>query len=141
MYVPVHDLKHNIIGICGFEVSDLYFQLSEKVSDDKLGQLTGALLDEKQGVYSGQFNSSQYNITNSSIQSYKENNITIFDFNPERCIGKTAKEIVEILGIKENTLKYHNKNIYSKLGISSRKQLLRFAALKQHQDKIGVSDT
>lgn len=316
VYVPVHDLKHNIIGICGFEVSDLYFQLSEKVSDDKLGQLTGALLDEKQGVYSGQFNSSQYNITNSSIQSYKENNITIFDFNPERCIGKTqtiqlgnntftvaimlteaqyenlleknrfkttsvilfvvafafiycifiskkyvapiiksleqlkskdgtgnnlkireiddlfafleekdifyekklrelehsqkaaeeeaertklayekalkeyalaqneiqhlsnehkkeivledyefflcnlgtlspteykiyelylsgktAKEIVNILGIKENTLKYHNKNIYSKLGISSRKQLLRFAALKQHQDKIGVSDT
>ena len=55
--------------------------------------------------------------------------------------GKTAKEIVEILGIKENTLKYHNKNIYSKLGISSRKQLLRFAALKQHQDKIGVLDT
>lgn len=54
--------------------------------------------------------------------------------------GKTAKEIVDILGIKENTLKYHNKNIYSKLGISSRKQLLRFASLKQHQDKIGASE-
>ena len=53
--------------------------------------------------------------------------------------GKTAKEIVGILGITENTLKYHNKNIYSKLGISSRKQLLRFASLKQHQDKIGDS--
>ena len=53
--------------------------------------------------------------------------------------GKTAKEIIDILGIKENTLKYHNKNIYSKLGISSRKQLLRFATLKQHQDKIGDS--
>ena len=52
--------------------------------------------------------------------------------------GKTAKEIVDILGITENTLKYHNKNIYSKLGISSRKQLLRFATLKQHQDKIGT---
>ena len=48
--------------------------------------------------------------------------------------GKSAKEIMEITGTKENTLKYHNKNIYSKLGISSRKQLLRFAALKQHQD-------
>lgn len=316
VYVPVHDLKNNIIGICGFEVSDLYFQLSEKVSDDKLGQLTGALLDEKQGVYSGQFNSSRYNTTNSNIQAFKKNNITIFDFNLERCIGKTqtiqlgnntftvaimlteaqyenlleknrfkttgvilfvvvfafiycifiskkyvtpiiksleqlkskdgtgnnlkireiddlfafleekdvfyekklqelehsqkaaeeeaertklayekalkeyalaqneiqhlsnehkkeivledyefflcnlgtlspteykiyelylsgktAKEIVNILGIKENTLKFHNKNIYSKLGISSRKQLLRFAALKQHQDKIGVLDT
>lgn len=51
--------------------------------------------------------------------------------------GKTAKQIAEILGITENTLKYHNKNIYSKLGISSRKQLLRFAALKQYQDKNG----
>ena len=47
--------------------------------------------------------------------------------------GKSAKQIAEILGISKNTLKYHNKNIYSKLGISSRKQLLRFAALKQHQ--------
>ena len=49
--------------------------------------------------------------------------------------GKSAKEIMEITGTKENTLKYHNKNIYSKLGISSRKQLLRFASLKQHQDR------
>jgi DNA-binding CsgD family transcriptional regulator len=32
------------------------------------------------------------------------------------------------LNIKENTLKFHNKNLYSKLGISSRKQLLSIAA-------------
>jgi DNA-binding CsgD family transcriptional regulator len=49
--------------------------------------------------------------------------------------GKTAAEIAGIIGITDNTMKYHNKNIYSKLGISSRKQLLRFAALKQHQDR------
>ena len=49
--------------------------------------------------------------------------------------GKTAKDIIKNLDITENTLKYHNKNIYSKLGISSRKQLLRYATLKQHQDK------
>ena len=48
--------------------------------------------------------------------------------------GKNAKQIAELLKISENTLKYHNKNIYSKLGISSRKQMLRFAALKQHRD-------
>lgn len=316
VYVPIHDLKDNIIGICGFEVSDLYFQLSEKVSDDKLGQLIGALLDKEQDIYSGQFNSSRYNITNSNVQTLEKGNITIFDFSTEKCIGKTqniqlgnstftvaimlteaqyermleinqikiagvilfivifafiycifiskkyvspiiksleqiksndgtknnlnireindlfafleekdilyeqklrhlekaqkeaeeetertklayekaleeyalaqseiqhlsdehkkeivledyefflcnlstltpaeykiyelylsgktAKEIVDILGITENTLKYHNKNIYSKLGISSRKQLLRFASLKQHQDKIGASES
>jgi DNA-binding CsgD family transcriptional regulator len=51
--------------------------------------------------------------------------------------GKTTAEIAAIIGIKENTMKYHNKNIYSKLGVSSRKQFLRFAALKQIQDKKG----
>lgn len=35
-----------------------------------------------------------------------------------------TKEIMAQLNIKENTLKFHNKNIYSKLGVSSRKQLL-----------------
>ena len=37
--------------------------------------------------------------------------------------GKSTKEILLLLGIKENTLKFHNKNIYRKLGVSSRKQL------------------
>ena len=314
VYVPIRDLKENIIGVCGFEVNDLYFQLSEKTDDEK--QLVCALLDANQGVYSGQFSSSRYNNANSNIQTLEKRNFIIFDFGTEKCIGKTqslqlgnstftvaimlteaqyesllkkgnlktvgvilfvvlfafvycfwvsqkyvspilqsleqikskdisgnslkireiddlfafleekdilyeeqlknleisrklaeeetqrtkeayekaleeyslaqseiqqlseehkkeivledyefficnlstltpseyriyelylsgktAKEIVQILGITENTLKYHNRNIYSKLGISSRKQLLRFASLKQHQDKLGVSDT
>ena len=41
--------------------------------------------------------------------------------------GKTTAEILEQLNIKENTLKYHNKNIFSKLGVSSRKQLKEIA--------------
>lgn len=36
----------------------------------------------------------------------------------------TTKEIMTSLCIKENTLKFHNKNIYQKLGVSSRKELL-----------------
>ena len=36
----------------------------------------------------------------------------------------TTKEVMAMLNIKENTLKFHNKNIYSKLGVSSRKELL-----------------
>lgn len=50
----------------------------------------------------------------------------IYDYYLE---GKTTKEIMELLTIKENTLKYHNKNIYSKLGVSSRKELLYFAKM------------
>ncbi len=38
--------------------------------------------------------------------------------------GKSTKEVMAELNITENTLKYHNKNIYGKLGVSSRKQLI-----------------
>ena len=38
--------------------------------------------------------------------------------------GMATKDVLVELNIKENTLKYHNKNIYSKLGVSSRKQLI-----------------
>lgn len=45
--------------------------------------------------------------------------------------GKSTKEVLDELGIKENTLKFHNKNLYGKLGVSSRKQLLQIARTTQ----------
>ena len=36
---------------------------------------------------------------------------------------KSTKEVMAALEITENTLKFHNKNLYGKLGVSSRKQL------------------
>jgi len=50
--------------------------------------------------------------------------------------GKQAKDILEIANINQNTMKYHNKNIYSKLGVSSRKQLLEYAALMKYTKNI-----
>lgn len=41
--------------------------------------------------------------------------------------GKSTKEVLQTMNIAENTLKFHNKNIYGKLGVSSRKQLLEYA--------------
>jgi len=41
--------------------------------------------------------------------------------------GKSTKEIMAELNIKENTLKFHNKNLYGKLGVSSRKALIEIA--------------
>ncbi len=313
VYTPIRDARDLIIGVCGFEVNDLYFQLSKKANDSKLGHLVGALLDEDPAGLSGQFNSNRYNATSEgAVKVSKRNNGTVFDFGSEKCIGKTqiiqlgndsftvalmmtesqynaqiregqmktagvivfvilvaltyclfmskkyvapilrkidqvkccgehggqlkireiddlfdylaqrdvayeeqlkllqvakqaaeeetrrtkaayekaleeyelaqneilhlteeqkkkivledydyficnlktltptesriyelylegktAQEIAAILGIQENTMKYHNKNIYGKLGVSSRKQLLRFAALKQQQDRKG----
>lgn len=313
VYTPIRNSRDHIIGVCGFEVNDLYFQLSKEANDSKLGQLVGALLDEEQGSYSGQFTSNRYNTPNSDVLKVsKMADATMFDFGTETYIGrtqsvklgnhtftvalmmtesqynaqirqgqmktagiilfvvlfafayclfmskkyvspilkridqvkcngqhgeqlkireiddlfaflaqrdvaheeqlkvlqtakqtaeeearhhkaayekaieeyelaqseilqltedqkkkivledydyficnlktltpaesriyelymkgKTAKEIAVILGIQENTMKYHNKNIYGKLGVSSRKQLVRFATLKQQLDKKG----
>ena len=53
--------------------------------------------------------------------------------------GKDVKEILSIAGIKESTLRYHNKNIYSKLGVNSLKQLLRYATLMQRDDENSAS--
>lgn len=41
--------------------------------------------------------------------------------------GKRTKEVMAQLNITENTLKYHNRNLYSKLGVSSRKELIAMA--------------
>lgn len=49
--------------------------------------------------------------------------------------GSSTKEIMGQLCITENTLKYHNKNIYGKLGVSSRKQLLTIAEHINSTDK------
>ena len=313
VYVPIHDLKGNVIGVCGFEINDLFFQLAYKAEDEQLGPVVCALLDDRQGSYHGQFSSSRFNAANGAVADFtitEKEDWLVFDFGSETCIGtadavhlgedvfsaaimltqaqydsfvrqgqiklyailfiaavfsfvccvfmsnryvapilkkieqikaneedgdtlgireiddlfaflaekdsyyegqlaeleqakqqaereaeqakaaydralevyqlaqseihqlsdekkkeialedyeyficnlktltpteyriyalylagKSAKEIMEITGTKENTLKYHNKNIYSKLGITSRKQLLRFASLKQHQDR------
>ncbi len=48
--------------------------------------------------------------------------------------GKSSKEIMEIMCISSNGLKYHNKNIYMKLGVPSRKELLRYAAIMKQKE-------
>lgn len=309
IYVPIRDYGDTVIGVCGFEITDLLFQLSHKTTDSTWGSEIYGLLDENNGIYSGQFSSGRYNNTDKELNISDRNSSRVFDFGNERCVGltneiklgkeifsvavmlpeaqyesfirkgqinimfifliaailaavccifmskkyvspilkkieqvkanedfgeqlrireiddlfafleekdnyyeqqlndlenarqfaeeearrakeeyekasekyelakseidrlaekhkedivpeeynffvenlsmltpteyrvyelylsgKTAKQIAEIMHITENTIKYHNKNIYSKLGISSRKQLLRYAALKQHRD-------
>ncbi len=309
IYVPIRDLSDNIIGVCGFEITDLLFQLSHKTVNGQWGNEIFGLLDKQSGSYSGQFSSGHYNHSDTPLTIESKRGSRLFDFGDECCIGldkeiqlgnesfsatimltqaqydsfirkgqinivliflvvallaaicciviskkyvspilrkiekvkskedsggqlhireiddlfdfleqkdnnyerqleslenekkfaeeearkakdeyekaskkyelakseidslaqkhrdeivpeeynffvenlgtltpaeyriyelylsgKTAKQIAETLHLSENTIKFHNKNIYSKLGISSRKQLLRFAALKQHTD-------
>lgn len=52
--------------------------------------------------------------------------------------GKSVKEIAELAGVKETTIRFHNRNIYSKLNVTSLKQLLLYAAiLQQNNDDYG----
>lgn len=54
--------------------------------------------------------------------------------------GTSTKDIMSALNIKENTLKFHNKNIYSKLGVSSRKRLLEVHRAIKADPKISKED-
>ncbi|MBQ7114591.1 MAG: hypothetical protein IJO10_10190 [Clostridia bacterium] len=60
----------------------------------------------------------------SSIATLTQTERTIYELY---LAGKGTKDILAELNIKENTLKYHNKNIYSKLEVSSRKQMMELA--------------
>lgn len=56
--------------------------------------------------------------------------------------GKTIKQIANENGIKETTVKFHNHNIYAKLGVTNKKQLLRFAAMYlREEEKNSCCDT
>lgn len=49
--------------------------------------------------------------------------------------GRTVKEITELMGIKKSTVRFHNRNIYTTLGVNSLKQLLRCAAILRQEDE------
>ena len=51
--------------------------------------------------------------------------------------GKGVKDIVELVGVKESTIRFHNRNIYSKLGVNSLKRLLMFAAIMKQDEEGG----
>lgn len=58
---------------------------------------------------------------NNGIEALTNTERTIFD---RYVLGSSTKEIMSELAITENTLKFHNKNIYGKLGVPSRKRLI-----------------
>lgn len=68
-------------------------------------------------------------IDNLTTLTPKEENI--FNLYVQGC---STKDIISQLGITENTLKYHNKNIYSKLGVKTRKELLQYIELMRNAE-------
>lgn len=71
-----------------------------------------------------------YEIFKQGITLLTKTEKTIFKLYLE---GKTTNEILEICKIQKSTLKYHNHNILGKLGVSSIKQMLRYATLLKQE--------
>ena len=92
IYVPIRDLKGGIWGVCGFEITDLYFQLTHKTEETQLGNIIYALLDNTSGKYTGQFSSNRYNTnsqTDNILKLTEKKKLCVFDFGNDTCIGKT----------------------------------------------------
>ena len=66
------------------------------------------------------------------VKTLTQTERTVFEYY---LAGKKVKEIVELLGVKESTVRFHNRNIYSKLGVNSLKQLLLFASVMKRDKK------
>ncbi|MBQ3258515.1 MAG: hypothetical protein IJA67_14075 [Oscillospiraceae bacterium] len=72
------------------------------------------------------------------LQTLTESERNLFEYY---LAGKSVKEILALIGIKESTLKYHNHNLLGKLGVSSRKQMLRYAEIMRYQKEESAGDT
>lgn len=68
------------------------------------------------------FNKEQIDIFHNGLNDLTKTEYSIFQLYLEH---KSTNEILDILNIKLNTLKFHNKNIYQKLGVASRRQLIQ----------------
>ncbi len=151
---PVNDALHSIknkpheerTATPYSEINDLFEFLSEQLR--KHEETVGQLYNEKSELQA-QYDKSQAELLSERLAKADPDDFEMFMDNlktlttKERTIfelyleGKKTPEILELTGINQNTLKYHNKNIYSILGISSRKQLLEFATLMKHAKKDG----
>lgn len=65
------------------------------------------------------------------IQDLTETERRVFEYYLQ---GKTVKEITELMGVKESTIRFHNRNIYVALGVNSLKQLLLCAAILRQEE-------
>ena len=108
----------------------------EKAQDDFIkaqGELADAKTERDRLAYSrkNEIDPDDYQNFLNGMETLTKTERKIFDWYLS---GKTAKEILELSGTKESTLKFHNHNILNKLGVSSRKQMLRYAALMKQEE-------
>jgi DNA-binding CsgD family transcriptional regulator len=96
-----------------------------------------ALQDEETGrptVDSSAHSTAMFETFVNNIKALSKAEKAVFDLYME---GHTAREIAEILYLSINTIKTHNKRIYMKLNVSSRKELLVYAGMMQEMEQQG----
>lgn len=135
------------------EITDLFVYLAEqdRIAEEELDKLLREKADavntanelqskfyetEKQNkrlAYSrkNEIDPYDYEHFKNSLKTLTPKEQTVFELYLQ---GKTVKEIISLLGIQESTVRFHNKNIYSKLGVHSLKQLLRYAAVLKQEE-------
>lgn len=88
--MPINSNNGRIIGICGFEISSVYFQQRTKQANYKGYPLITAILDKKaDNEYQGQL-SNPASFVNSTIKTSSDGEHELFTADQERFIGFTA---------------------------------------------------
>jgi len=111
---------------------DIALQQQQQQMDELKGEHQKAQTEISRLAYSrkSEVDPDSYQAFLANLKSLTPTEKLVFDHYLD---GKNAKEIMAVLNIKETTLKYHNRNIYDKLGVASRKELLRYAALMRQE--------
>lgn len=81
---------------------------------------------QESSISNAEFSEQTIKLFKQGIRTLTQTEKLIYDLYIE---GKSTKEVLDEMNIKENTLKYHNKNIYGKLGVGSRKELKAIAKI------------
>ena len=103
------------------EIDDLMEHLTQQDMDDK-----------KKPVDSAAHNTAMFESFVENITTLSTAERAVFDLYLQ---GNTAREIADILYLSINTIKTHNKRIYMKLNVSSRKELLVYTQMMQELQK------
>jgi len=139
--------KHSDIKSGFVEVDDFFSYLDKQ---DKLHEETTRELQEKCDEQNSLLNKKQTDIERLAYS--RKNEISPDDYEmfkiglksltkTEKRVfalyleGRTSDEIMEICHFQKGTLKYHIHNILNKLGMQSKKQMLRYATLLEQEQK------
>ncbi len=122
------------------EISDLFAYLArqdeetQKKYDQAQTELEQAQLELQRLSYSrkSEIDPDQYQLFLSGLKTLTAMEKKIFNYYME---GHSVKEIIELAGVKESTIRFHNRNIYSKLNVNSLKQLLLYASMVKQTEE------